>query len=200
MIRVIRGNKRFRDGWGNQEAASDDSTAPDTGIASWQGTVGAETQRRVDGLDQGRFQWFLVPASNWSLNLTPQQYVQNNKASDSDWFRLESNKEGTKWFGKCWYVHNLLKYEFDVEFDVSLWNYSLDLVIMIAFCSGRFLWHTRQLHPRLLCRNSMERQLKCTAVGRSAWPSTSSRCGRGTCRNSASLTPWHSGWVNHQRN
>lgn len=47
------------------------------------------------------------------------QYVQNNKASDSDWFRLESNKEGTKWFGKCWYVHNLLKYEFDVEFDVS---------------------------------------------------------------------------------
>lgn len=47
------------------------------------------------------------------------QYVQSNKASDSDWFRLESNKEGTKWFGKCWYVHNLLKYEFDVEFDVS---------------------------------------------------------------------------------
>lgn len=47
------------------------------------------------------------------------QYVQNSKASDSDWFRLESNKEGTKWFGKCWYVHNLLKYEFDVEFDVS---------------------------------------------------------------------------------
>lgn len=45
--------------------------------------------------------------------------MQNNKASDSDWFRLESNKEGTKWFGKCWYVHNLLKYEFDVEFDVS---------------------------------------------------------------------------------
>ena len=25
-----------------------------------------------------------------------------------------------RWFGKCWLVHNLLKYEFDVEFDVSL--------------------------------------------------------------------------------
>lgn len=61
----------------------------------------------------------LVPAFNLSSNLIPLQYVQNNKASDSDWFRLESNKEGTKWFGKCWYVHNLLKYEFDVEFDVS---------------------------------------------------------------------------------
>lgn len=47
------------------------------------------------------------------------QYVQNNKDSGSDWFRLESNKEGTKWFGKCWYMHNLLKFEFDVEFDVS---------------------------------------------------------------------------------
>lgn len=43
--------------------------------------------------------------------------MQNNKASDMDWFRLESNKEGTKWFGKCWYIHNLLKYEFDVAFD-----------------------------------------------------------------------------------
>lgn len=47
------------------------------------------------------------------------QYVQNNKAADNDWFRLESNKEGTRWFGKCWHIHNLLKYEFDVEFDVS---------------------------------------------------------------------------------
>lgn len=47
------------------------------------------------------------------------QYVQNNKESDNDWFRLESNTEGTRWFGKCWYIHELLKYEFDVEFDVS---------------------------------------------------------------------------------
>ena len=29
-------------------------------------------------------------------------YVQNNKEADTDWFRLESNKEGTRWFGKCW--------------------------------------------------------------------------------------------------
>ena len=48
------------------------------------------------------------------------QYVQNNKESDNDWFRLESNKDGTRWFGKCWYIHELLKYEFDVEFDVSI--------------------------------------------------------------------------------
>jgi hypothetical protein len=36
---------------------------------------------------------------------------------------LESNKEGTRWFGKCWYIHNLLRYEFDVEFDVSAQEY-----------------------------------------------------------------------------
>ena len=40
----------------------------------------------------------LVGCTNYNGNLT------------SFWYR---------WFGKCWYVHNLLKYEFDVEFDVS---------------------------------------------------------------------------------
>ncbi|NP_001119638.1 ubiquitin-fold modifier conjugating enzyme 1 [Acyrthosiphon pisum] len=48
------------------------------------------------------------------------QYVQNNKAADNDWFRLESNKEGTKWFGKCWVFQNQLKYEFDIEFDIPV--------------------------------------------------------------------------------
>ncbi|XP_040573723.2 LOW QUALITY PROTEIN: ubiquitin-fold modifier-conjugating enzyme 1 [Lepeophtheirus salmonis] len=47
-------------------------------------------------------------------------FVQNNKETDTDWFRLESNKEGTRWFGKCWYIHELLKYEFDVEFDIPV--------------------------------------------------------------------------------
>ncbi|KAG0412280.1 hypothetical protein HPB47_010571 [Ixodes persulcatus] len=48
------------------------------------------------------------------------KYVQNNKENDNDWFRLESNKDGTRWFGKCWYIHELLKYEFEVEFDHKL--------------------------------------------------------------------------------
>ena len=62
------------------------------------------------------------------------QYVKNNKESDNDWFRLESNKEGTKWFGKCWYIHNFLKYEFDIEFDVSIFFvYSLNIYKFINF-------------------------------------------------------------------
>lgn len=24
-----------------------------------------------------------------------------------------------RWFGKCWHIQDLLKYEFDIEFDVS---------------------------------------------------------------------------------
>ena len=48
------------------------------------------------------------------------RYITNNKEADNDWFRLESNKEGTRWFGKCWHYHNQLKYEFDVEFDVPV--------------------------------------------------------------------------------
>ncbi|XP_011691355.1 PREDICTED: ubiquitin-fold modifier-conjugating enzyme 1 isoform X2 [Wasmannia auropunctata] len=48
------------------------------------------------------------------------RYVKNNKEADNDWFRLESNKEGTRWFGKCWYIQNFLKYEFEVEFDIPV--------------------------------------------------------------------------------
>lgn len=36
-------------------------------------------------------------------------FINNNKASDADWFRLESNSDGTRWFGKCWHYHNMVK-------------------------------------------------------------------------------------------
>ena len=46
------------------------------------------------------------------------KYIQINKGTDSDWFTITSNKDGTYWSGKCWYVHELIKYEFDFEFDI----------------------------------------------------------------------------------
>lgn len=46
------------------------------------------------------------------------QFVEINKANDSDWFKIESNEEGTRWFGTCWHVYNHVKYEFEVEFDI----------------------------------------------------------------------------------
>lgn len=57
------------------------------------------------------------------------QYVENNKAADMDWFRLESNKDGTRWFGKCWYYHEMLKYEFDVR----IFSYFLRFCFFLAF-------------------------------------------------------------------
>ena len=44
------------------------------------------------------------------------QYVSTCKANDTDWFTISSNKEGTRWTGKCWYIHELIRYEFDMEF------------------------------------------------------------------------------------
>lgn len=87
--------------------------------------MGTKTQRRIYHLDQGTIIFIksiqrFIYLSIWFIVYFLFQYVQNNKEADNDWFRLESNKEGTRWFGKCWYIHNLLKYEFDVEFDVSI--------------------------------------------------------------------------------
>ena len=46
------------------------------------------------------------------------QYVKNNKEADNDWFRLETNDDGTRWWGKAWTIQDMLRYEFDIEFDV----------------------------------------------------------------------------------
>lgn len=44
------------------------------------------------------------------------KYIEINKATDLDWFTIKpSGKDGTHWTGKCWYIHNLIKYEFDFQ-------------------------------------------------------------------------------------
>nr|CAH8847229.1 unnamed protein product [Trichobilharzia regenti] len=45
------------------------------------------------------------------------KYVENNKAADNDWFRIESNQNGTRWYGKCC---DMKKYEFDLNFDIPV--------------------------------------------------------------------------------
>ncbi|KAF2073891.1 hypothetical protein CYY_004815 [Polysphondylium violaceum] len=47
-------------------------------------------------------------------------YVEINKKADNDWFTIESNPMGTRWQGKCWYIYNFKKYEFDLEFDMPV--------------------------------------------------------------------------------
>jgi len=48
------------------------------------------------------------------------QYVTNNKATDTHWFSMESNEQGTRWFGTCWTFHKNVRYEFRVEFDIPV--------------------------------------------------------------------------------
>lgn len=46
------------------------------------------------------------------------EYVKMNKDANTDWFKLEANKTGTRWTGKCWVMHNFERYEFDLEFEI----------------------------------------------------------------------------------
>jgi ufm1-conjugating enzyme 1 len=61
------------------------------------------------------------------------QYVQQNKAADSDWFTIAPETTppaatsssataapipGLRWAGRCWYVHNYVRHEFAFRFDV----------------------------------------------------------------------------------
>ena len=48
------------------------------------------------------------------------RYVEQNKEQDNHWFSLESNAQGTRWYGKCWTFYKNQKYEFDVEFDIPV--------------------------------------------------------------------------------
>ena len=39
-------------------------------------------------------------------------------SNDADWFSIKSSKDGLHWNGRCWYIHELLRYEFEFEFEV----------------------------------------------------------------------------------
>ena len=47
-------------------------------------------------------------------------YVEHNKENDNDWFEISSDESGLKWTGKCWHYEDLLKYEFNVEFEIPV--------------------------------------------------------------------------------
>ena len=58
-----------------------------------------------------KFATYLYAYFSCTINLSI--YFQFH-ASMKIWF------PGTRWFGKCWHIHDLKKYEFDVEFDVPV--------------------------------------------------------------------------------
>jgi ufm1-conjugating enzyme 1 len=47
--------------------------------------------------------------------------VNKNKAEDNDWFKIApQDKTGTQWKGTCWFVHEHVKYEFNLQFEVPV--------------------------------------------------------------------------------
>jgi len=62
---------------------------------------------------------------------------QVNKENDNDWFNVEPNEDGTKWKGTCWYVHNLLKYEFVLQFEIPAGYPSVPIELELPELDGK---------------------------------------------------------------
>ncbi len=45
-------------------------------------------------------------------------YVKLCKEQDCEWFRLESDPRGLEWRGHCWFVHEMVRHEFRLEFRI----------------------------------------------------------------------------------
>ena len=104
--------------------------------------VDAATKKAVASIPQLKTKAGPRDSEQWPTRLKEEyqsliKYVSTNKAQDNDWFRLESNKEGTRWWGKCWHIHNLLKYEFDIEFDIPVTYPSTSPEIAIPELDGK---------------------------------------------------------------
>ena len=71
--------------------------------------VDAATRKAVSNIPQLKTKAGPRDKDEWAKRLKEEYaslitYVKTSKESDTDWFRLESNKEGTRWFGKCWHI------------------------------------------------------------------------------------------------
>jgi ufm1-conjugating enzyme 1 len=91
--------------------------------------------------------------SEWNARLKEEylvliQYVKQNKENDSDWFSIKSNKEGTKWEGKCWYYYENIKYEFGICFDMPITYPTTAPEIKIPELDGKT---TKMYHGGKIC-------------------------------------------------
>ena len=48
------------------------------------------------------------------------KYQSVNKEAGREWFTIESNKTGTRWTGKVWVMHEHMRYEFELEFELPV--------------------------------------------------------------------------------
>ena len=98
--------------------------------------VDAATRKAVSNIPQLKTKAGPRDKEEWVKRLKEEyasliSYVKTNKESDTDWFRLESNKEGTRWFGKCWHIQVRVNpdkpseafYEYIAIIIVQIYNY-----------------------------------------------------------------------------
>ncbi|KII73794.1 Ubiquitin-fold modifier-conjugating enzyme 1 [Thelohanellus kitauei] len=62
---------------------------------------------------------------DWENRLTEEflaliNICESNKNEGKDWFTIEPTADGLKWSGKCWFYHEMKKYEFDYEFELPV--------------------------------------------------------------------------------
>lgn len=48
------------------------------------------------------------------------QCVKTNKETDSHWFQIQCNPNGTSWTGTCWYFLDNIRYEFQLAFEIPI--------------------------------------------------------------------------------
>ncbi|KAL0232421.1 hypothetical protein PCE1_002762 [Barthelona sp. PCE] len=63
-------------------------------------------------------------------------YIKINKDNGRDWFKLEPNKQRTKWTGSCWFFYNNLRYEFDLEFEIPVGYPTVSPALMLPQLDG----------------------------------------------------------------
>ena len=64
------------------------------------------------------------------------KYVELMKSTNSEWFTVEADRTGTRWHGKCWYVHNFTRYEFDLEFEIPVAYPTISPELFLAELEG----------------------------------------------------------------
>jgi hypothetical protein len=105
-------------------------------------------------------------------------YVNKNKAEDNDWFKIApQDKTGTQWKGTCWFVHEHVKYEFNLQFEVPVTYPETAPEIEIPSLDGKTAKIYRLAMLALISFMAIQCIICAAGEAKSALASTSSRSG-----------------------
>lgn len=67
------------------------------------------------------------------------EYIRKNQEEDNEWFLIEPDDSGVQWRGKCWYIYDLLKYEFPLEFEIPATYPATPIELVLPDLDGKTL-------------------------------------------------------------